>query len=41
MCISSIQQLNRNSIGFFLSTQTRSIVKLSEAKSLQPDSLFR
>jgi len=29
MCISNIQQLNKNSIEFFLSTQTRRIYKLS------------
>jgi len=33
--ISSIPQLNRNSIEFFLSTQTRSSSKTSQSKSLQ------
>jgi len=35
MCISSIQQLNRNSIEFFLSTWTRSSSKMSLSKFLQ------
>ena len=34
-CISSVLQLNGNSIKFFLSTQTRRVIKLSQAKSLQ------
>ena len=38
-CISSIQKLNKNSIEFFLSTQTRSVVKSSQAKSLHGDKL--
>ena len=35
MCISSIQQLNRSSIEFFLSTWTQRVVKSSQTKSLQ------
>ena len=34
MCISSVQQMNGNSIKFSLSTQTRRVVKSSQAKSL-------
>ena len=34
MYISSVQQLNRNSIEFFLSTQTRSSSKISQSKFL-------
>jgi len=34
MCISSVQQLNEDSIEFFLSTQTRSNSKISQSKSL-------
>ena len=34
-CISSIPQSNENSIEFSLSTWTRSVVKSSQAKSLQ------
>ena len=37
-CISSIPQLNGNSIEFFLSTQTRRVIKLFQAKSLQAES---
>jgi len=37
-CISSVPQLNGNSIEFSLSTQTRSVIKSPQAKSLQ-DSL--
>ena len=33
-CISSIPQLNRNSIEFSLSTQTRRVIKSPQAKSL-------
>ena len=33
-CISSVQQMNKNSIEFSLSTQTRSVIKLPQAKSL-------
>ena len=35
MCISSVQQLNENSIEFFLSTWTWRVIKLSWAKLLQ------
>jgi len=35
MCISNVQQMNGNSIEFSLSTQTRRVIKLSQAKSLQ------
>ena len=35
MYISSIQQTNKNSIEFSLSTQTRRAIKSSQAKSLQ------
>ena len=35
MCISSIQQLDEDSIEFFLSTQTRSGSKASQSKFLQ------
>ena len=34
-CISSVPQLNGNSIEFSLSTQTRRVIKLPQAKSLQ------
>ena len=34
MCISTVQKTNRNSIEFFLSTQTRRVVKSSWTKSL-------
>ena len=34
-CISSIPQLNGNSIEFSLSTRTRRMIKLPQAKSLQ------
>ena len=34
-CISSVPQLNGNSIEFSLSTWTRRMIKLSQAKSLQ------
>ena len=34
-CISSILQLNRNSIEFSLLTQTRRVIKSPQAKSLQ------
>jgi len=34
MCISSVQQSNKDSIEFFLSTQTRSGSKLSQSKVL-------
>jgi len=34
-CISSIPQLNGNSIKFSLSTQTRRVIKSPQAKSLQ------
>ena len=34
MCTSSIQKANGNSIKFFLSTQTRRVVKSSQTKSL-------
>jgi len=34
-CISSIQEMEENSIEFSLSTQTWSVIKLSQAKSLQ------
>jgi len=34
-CISSVQELNKDSIKFSLSTWTRSVIKLSQAKSLQ------
>ena len=34
-CISSVPQSNRNSIKFSLSTQTRRVIKSSQAKSLQ------
>ena len=34
-CISSVQKLNENSIEFSLLTQTKSVVKSSQAKSLQ------
>jgi len=37
-CISSVQELNKNSIEFFLSTQTWSTVELFQAKSLQEQS---
>ena len=33
-CISSVPQLNRNSIEFSLSTRTRSVIKSPQAKSL-------
>ena len=33
-CISSVLQLNGNSIEFSLSTQTRRVIKLPQAKSL-------
>ena len=33
-CISSVPQLNRNSIKFSLSTQTRRVIKSPQAKSL-------
>ena len=33
-CISSVLQLNRNSIEFSLSTQTRRVIKSPQAKSL-------
>jgi len=35
MCISNVQQMNGNSIKFSLSTQTRRVIKSSQAKSLQ------
>ena len=35
MYISNVQQTNRNSIEFSLSTQTRRVIKSSQAKSLQ------
>ena len=35
MCISSGQQLNKDSIKFFLSTHIRRVIKLSQAKLLQ------
>ena len=34
MCISNVQQMNGNSIEFSLSTQTRRVIKLSQAKLL-------
>jgi len=34
ICISSIQQINKNSIEFFLSTRTRSSSKTSQSKFL-------
>jgi len=40
-CISSVPQLNGNSIESFLSTQTRRVVKLSWTKSLQLGSRSR
>ena len=40
MCISSVQQLNGNSIKFFLSTQTRSSSKALQSKFLQYPSLY-
>ena len=40
MCISSIQQTNKNSIEFSLSTQTRRAIKSSQAKSLHWPSLL-
>jgi len=33
-CINNVQELNKNSIEFSLSTQTRSVVKLSQTKLL-------
>jgi len=33
-CISSVQELNKNSIEFSLLTQTRSAIKLSQTKLL-------
>ena len=35
MCISIVQKANENSIEFFLSTQTRRVIKSSQTKSLQ------
>jgi len=35
MYISSVQQMNENSIEFSLSTQTKRVIKSSQAKSLQ------
>jgi len=34
-CISNVQEINKNSIEFSLSTQTWRVIKLSQAKSLQ------
>ena len=34
MCISNVQQMNGNSIEFFLLTQTRRVIKSPQAKSL-------
>jgi len=34
ICTSSVQQSNRNSIEFSLSTQTKRVIKLSQAKLL-------
>ena len=39
MCINSVQQMNKNSIEFFLSTQTRRAIKSSQAKLLQESGL--
>ena len=39
MCTSSVQQLNENSIEFFLLTQTRNSSKVSQSKFLYQNSV--